>query len=267
MSIATRTINRISVRTAWTGTLLVLATASAGCGNGMMLVTPASEVRFVAFGDSTTSGPSARDYPDILRELLSLPPETFANEGAGGETATEGLDRLKDLIDSGVYADAEVFLYWQGGAGLVDFIGLADPFLLFSPLDPDYPLAELLDERLAEIESAVRLSLRAAGRAGWDVYVATYHPFGPDAATCDAIPIDIDAPGRTSRADAYIARLNETLRAAADAEGATLVDIAAWGSALTADPDHYVNCNHLSASGNELVARIFMNFIGPPRER
>lgn len=243
----------------------LLALGAAGCGNGAMVVGPDSTVRYIAFGDSTTAGPSERDYPDILRELMQLPADTFANEGAGGETASEGYDRLAGLIESGRYPQAEVILYWEGGNGLVDFIRLADPLLLFSPADDDYPLEDELDQRLKEIQSAVEDSLRAARQAGWDVYVATYFPFEPDTPSCDALPFDVALPDREAHADAYIARLNGVIRDAATAEGATLVDIASWGRALTADPDHYVNCDHLSASGNELVARIFHDFIGSPR--
>ena len=34
---------------------------------------PDPAVVYVAFGDSSTAGPSERDYPDILRELLGEP--------------------------------------------------------------------------------------------------------------------------------------------------------------------------------------------------
>lgn len=230
-----------------------------------MIVGPDLTVRYIAFGDSTTAGPSARDYPDILRELMQLPEGTFANEGASGETASEGYQRLKELIDSGRYPHAQVLLYWEGGNGLVDFIQSADPLLLYSPADDDYPLKNELDQRLQEVQSAVENSLRTARQAGWDVYIATYFPFEPNAPSCNALPFDAAQPDREAHADAYIARLNEAIRDAATAEAATLVDIASWGSTLTADPNHYVNCDHLSASGNELVARIFHNVIGSPR--
>ena len=76
------------------------------CGTGTAFRMPDPNVRYVAFGESTTAGPSERDYPDILREKLDQPPETFSNEGLGGESTEEGLERLADLIDRGLFPNA-----------------------------------------------------------------------------------------------------------------------------------------------------------------
>jgi len=243
--------------------MLVLLGAGS-CGMDSAFRTPNPAVRYVAFGDSTTAGPSERDYPDFLRELLGEPEEAFANEGEGGETAPEGLERLLGLIDAQIYPNAEVFLYWQGGSDVVDLIGLIDPFLLFSPDEENYPFDELLPQKLDDTEAALEAGIQAAQDAGWRVYIATYFPMAPEVTECGALPFDIAFPGQITRADTYIERLNERIRAAASSRGATLVDIAAYGDALRSDPDHYFNCDHLSASGNEIAARIFYNRVGAP---
>jgi len=236
----------------------------AGCGTQTVIRAPQPMVRYIAFGDSTTAGPSERDYPDFLRTLLGEPEDAFANEGQGGETAPEGLDRLRELIDAGIYENAEVFLYWEGGGDIADLIGLIDPFLLFSPEEEHYPYDDLLTEKLDEIQAALESGIATAQDAGWRVYIATYFPMAPEVTECGALPFDIALPGQITRADLYIDRLNERIEAAAANRGATLIDIAAHGDALRADMDHYFNCNHLSASGNEIVARIFYQSVGAP---
>ena len=52
------------------GAIALALGVSAGC---VELRTPDPDVRYVAFGDSTTKGPTPRDYPAILRELLDVP--------------------------------------------------------------------------------------------------------------------------------------------------------------------------------------------------
>lgn len=249
-------------RTPWVLVLL----GAASCGTGVAFRTPLPAVRYVAFGDSTTAGPSERDYPDLLRVLLGEPEEAFANEGESGETAPEGLGRLRDLIEAQIFPNTEVFLYWQGGADVADLIGLIDPLLLFSPQNENYPFDELLTEELDDIQAALEAGIEAAQEAGWRVYIATYFPMAPEVTECGALPFDIALPWQIARADIYIERLNERIEAAATNRGATLVDIAAHGDALRSDPSRYFNCNHLSASGNDIVARIFYNTVGVPQE-
>lgn len=101
-------------------------------------------MRFVAFGDSATDGPSTRDYPDILRELLGEESETFANKGMGGETSDEGRVRLDGLLSDGLFPNAEVLFYWEGGNDVTRFIKKVDPFLLTSPVDENFPFANQL---------------------------------------------------------------------------------------------------------------------------
>ena len=112
---------------------------SGGCAEFRV---PDPNVIYVAIGDSSTSGPSTRDYPDILQELLDVAPDTFANEGGSGETSEEGLDHLTFLLEEEIFPNAEVLLYWMGGNDIAEFIKDHDPFLLASPDDPDYPLTK-----------------------------------------------------------------------------------------------------------------------------
>ena len=92
--------------------LTPLLAVSAACDT---VAVPDPDVRFVAFGDSTTAGPSERDYPDILREMLEEPVEAFANEGVGGEASEDGLQRLRDILEAELFPNAEVWLHWEGG--------------------------------------------------------------------------------------------------------------------------------------------------------
>lgn len=235
--------------------------AVAFAGGCVDIRVPDPAVRYVAFGDSSTSGPSMQDYPDILRSLLGEAPETFANEGRSGETSAEGLVRLETLLAGEVYPNAETLLYWESGGDTSDFIKDHDPFLLFSPDDPDYPfsgdLTEQLDETQANIESAVM----AAHGAGLNVYVTTYYFLIEGIADCDALPFDIVLPWQAQQANAYLVRLNERIRAAAANQGAFLVDVAAEDDVIRGNADNYFDCNHLSEEGNAIVAEVFFDQI------
>ena len=227
------------------------------CGSGTAFRVPDPNVLFVAFGDSTTAGPSERDYPDILREKLQQPPGTFSNEGRGGESTEKGLERLGDLIEFGIFPNAEIFIYWEGGKDISEFIGDHDRFLLFSPEDPNYPFPDSLVNLLAEITTNIRDVVRLARGAGWEVYVATFFPIVANFGECPALPLDIILPGQAINANAYIRLLNDSIRSAAATGGANLLDVSSLGDLLTADGDNYFNCNHLSAVGNEIVAEFF----------
>ncbi len=225
---------------------------------------PDPNVRYVAFGDSSTSGPSTRDYPDILRSLLDEAPETFANEGGSGETSGEGLARLKSLLADGIFPNADVLLYWEGGDDISGFIKDKDPFLLASPDDPDYSLSNDLTQRLAETQANIESALAAARNAGLRVYAATYFFLQENIAECGALPLNVVLPGQARNANVYIARLNERIRAAAESQGAVLVDVAAADDILQQDQANYFDCDHLSEQGNGIVANLFVqSIVGP----
>jgi lysophospholipase L1-like esterase len=245
----------------WLFSGVILISGVLGAGGCVDLRIPDPDVRYLAFGESSTAGPSERDYPDILRERLGEPPETFANEGQGGETSREGLERLRDLIELGIYPNAEVLLYWEGGNDITDFIEDRDPFLLTSPADPDYPITDRLTGELDDIQSNVEAAIRAGREAGMTVYVATYYLLREDLDRCDALPLDIILPSQARRANDYLTLLNTRIRRAAEGAGAVLVDVESRDAQLRGDADNYHNCNHLSAKGNEIVADLFYNGI------
>ena len=229
-----------------------------GCAD---LRLPDPAVIYVAFGDSSTAGPSERDYPDILRELLDEPPEAFANEGNGGEAASEGLVRLEMLLSNETYPNAEVLLYWQGGNEITDFIREFDPFLLFSPDDSDYPFTEVLTRQLEATQEDLESVIEMARGAGLEVFVATYYFVDESFGICQAFPLDLVLPQQAQRANEYLLLLNEHIRAATANQGAILVDVATLDDALRADRENYFDCNHLSAQGNAFVAAVFFDAI------
>jgi hypothetical protein len=238
------------------GMLLLIAglLCVAGCADMRL---PDPNVRFVAFGDSSTKGPSTRDYPDILRQLLNEPLEIFVNEGSGGETSEEGIERLDGLLSNGIYPNAETLFYWQGGNDVTEFIESFDPLLIFPPDEPDYLFRGSLRRRLDEAQGNIESAIVVAQDAGLTVYVATYYLIQEEFAECDALPFDIVFPGQAVNANAYLLMLNERIRQAAESTGAILVDVAAEDAVLRANPSNYFDCNHLSEQGNEIVAGLF----------
>jgi len=243
------------------GTWIVAAMGmqcAAGC---VELRIPDPDAVYVAFGDSATWGPSERDYPDILRERLDAPVRSMANEGDSGETAQEGVGRLRGLLANEIFPNAEYLLYWEGGNDITDFIKDKDALLLFSPDDPDYPFATRLDAELESIAAAIRTAIRAGQDAGLEVHVATYFFLLENVGDCPGLFLDIILPVQAENANAYIARLNARIREAAGDTGATLVDVADEDERLRGDPGNYFNCNHLSEQGNHIVAALFATSI------
>ncbi len=218
---------------------------------------PDPAVRYVAFGDSTTDGPTDQDYPDFLRQKLGEAPETFAVEGSGGETSGAGLGRFREILDLGLYPNAHTLLYWQGAIAVLRFAVQVDPLLLTSPLDPAYAhtsqLASHLDAMQSEIEEVIAL----ARGAGLTVYVATYFLPPRFPVLCEPLLTRVFLPAQATAAEGYILMLNERIRAAAAARGATIVDVETIGDDLRWDPANYHDCNHLSAQGNEQAAEVW----------
>lgn len=87
--------------------LLLLSACS-----GPKLEPLSSDAEIWAFGDSLTYGKGAargQDYPTILAEL-SL--KRVINAGVSGETTTQGLDRLKQLLE---YGSPDLLILMEGG--------------------------------------------------------------------------------------------------------------------------------------------------------
>ena len=135
---------------------------------------PDPSVRYIAFGDSSTAGPSERDYCDILRELLAEPTEAFVNQGVGGEAASDGLQRLRSLLDQGIYPNAHTLFYWEGGTQIIELIAEVDPLLLLGPEGAGYPYSRRLNQALDDIQGRIEAAIETAHGGGLTVYVATY---------------------------------------------------------------------------------------------
>lgn len=218
---------------------------------------PDPAVVYIAFGDSATSGSAADDYPGQLMARLGEPPRALAQEGEGSETSDEGLTRLRRLLAGGIYPNAEVLMYWEGGNDIKEFIEQHDRILLYSPDDPDYPFDEELERHLDATQIDIEAAIAAGRDAGLQVYVATYFFLMEELSDCPALPFDLVLPAQARRANAYLVRLNERIRTAANREGGILVDVAAEDADLRGSPRNYMNCNHLSAEGNAIVADLF----------
>lgn len=229
---------------------------AAGCVDVLI---PDAKVIFIAFGDSSTDGPTDRDYADILREMLGQPPGTFANEGQSGEETDEGADRLRDLLDMDIYPNAEVLLYWEGANDLADWVGHRDSLLVFDPNSTAYPFADGMADKLDDIQENIETAIGLATDAGLDVYVATSIPIREELSLCQAGSLLIATPIQAAHANAYIELLNERIRQAASNEGATLVELTGVGEQLATDAANFHDCTHLSAAGNEVVAGVFYN--------
>jgi len=71
----------------------------------------------VAFGDSLTAGVAGRSYPEDLQELLDEHGYSYRveNQGVSGDTSTDGLARIENVIDA---HPALVILEFGGNDGL-----------------------------------------------------------------------------------------------------------------------------------------------------
>jgi hypothetical protein len=223
---------------------------------------PDPAVRYIAFGDSSTDGPADRDYPLILRELLGEPAASFAVEGEGGETAAEGLDRLRLILSRGRYPNAHTLLYWEGAAAVIDFIEEVDPLLLFSPTAADYPFSNGLDTTLDRVQANIEAAVAEARGAGLTVYVASYFRGREALQPCEPLFLNVILPAQVRRANDYITLLNARIREAAANSGATFVDLAAANDEIASEAANFFDCRHLSAAGNAIVARVFFDAMG-----
>jgi len=222
---------------------------------------PDPAVHYIAFGDSSTDGPAERGYPEILRDMLGEAAETFAQEGKGGETARDGLDRLGMILSKDLYPNAHTLLYWQGAAAIIDFIQEVDGLLLFSPAAAAYPFSSELDKTLDRVQVDIEAAIAQARAAGLTVYVATYFFSREAIQPCEPLFLDVILPGQARHANDYITLLNARIRQAAANTGAALVDLAAVDAEIRSDAANFFDCSHLSAKGNAIVARCFLQAI------
>jgi len=226
--------------------------------------TPNTNALYVAFGDSLTQGKDSPTYPSVLAGLLGIPSDRIANEGKSGESANDGLDRIRQFfVDCDTFPNAHTLLYWQGAAGLIDWILETDRFLLFDPLSPSYPYAAQLEERLTNIQNNVVAAVEMAAGSVDAVYVADFFDLLPWISPCDTFGAPL-APGLTVKANNYIQLLNEKIHEAVSDTGVTLVNIHGELGALHNDPANFIDCNHPSGAGNELIAGVFLQALTGP---
>jgi acyl-CoA thioesterase-1 len=71
----------------------------------------------VAFGDSLTAGVSGKSYPEHLQDLLDKSPSHYHvdNQGVSGDTTTDGLARIENVVAA---HPALVLLEFGGNDGL-----------------------------------------------------------------------------------------------------------------------------------------------------
>jgi acyl-CoA thioesterase-1 len=114
---------------------LVIALVSAGCGpkqeqraqtpeSSSAAVTPAQPASapdnrpvIITFGDSLTAGVTAPSYPEQLQKLLDHSRYAYRvdNQGVSGDTTTDGLARIQNVIEA---HPALVLLEFGGNDGL-----------------------------------------------------------------------------------------------------------------------------------------------------
>lgn len=210
-------------------------------------------VRVVTFGDSMTAGPTDRSYPDFLAEALSAPPDAVVAAGRSGETAAEGVVRLTKVLRAQPRRTRGVLIYWEGGNDVNRFIRRHDRWLRHDPAETGYPHARLWRDTLKTIEQNVVRAVRMARRRRFDVFVVTYPPVRASLLNCDAMPGGVLLAGQAQRANRYVDLLNASLRRAAAAGGARVVDVAV---AFPADAQNYDDCIHPSEAGHEIIAGI-----------
>ena len=187
---------------------------------------------------------------------------TLGNHVEGGETTGEGLNRLRQLISLSIYPNADTLLYWEGGADIIDLIREVDGQLVFSPTASGYPYSVPLTETLGLIQTNIEAAISEGQTAGLTVYVATYFSLRESTAQCDLLSLHVILPSQAQNANGYVLLLNERIRQAAMNKGAVVVDIASADDVLHADDANFLNCNHLSDKGNEIVAQLFAEALG-----
>ena len=234
---------------------LLLFTLAATC-----CPTKKPSVLYVAFGDSVTDSDAEIKYPWYLKEWLGLSDDQIENEGNSGETIAEGLPRLREILECGTYPNAGIVLFEEGGNDLIDWIQELDPSLSWSPLSPLYPYSDGLQAKLAEIEGSLFQAAEAVLASGSDMAIMTYFHVLPYKSPCKLTPLNFFTVGQAERVNQYVNLLNERILNVAGIFGLPVADVASTG-ALYGDYDNYLNCNHPSAAGNEVLAQFFLDAI------
>ncbi len=235
---------------------LLILFALGGCNGTPLFQLPDPAVRVIAFGDSTTDGPSDKQYTEFLQENPSIDPAAIANAGMGGETTTDGLPRLQQLLDSGLFPNAEIVIIWEGGNDLIDFIQQRDPFIAVPPDSPLFLFGPQLDDLLAQVQANLAQMINASRNAGATPILVTYYFIPENPIDCGLSALPTLLPAQAVTANGYVERLNTVIREVGASETVAVVDVATLDAALRGDIANYTDCNHLSANGNALAAEM-----------
>lgn len=96
----------------WAAALLMLMTTLAGCSHEPKLPQLSPQATILAFGDSLTAGKGVSEssaYPAVLQTLSS---RKVINAGISGETTSEGLIRLADVLRD---ENPDLLILFEGG--------------------------------------------------------------------------------------------------------------------------------------------------------
>ena len=215
------------------------------------------EVRFVILGDSITGSLDDDTYPRFLVGEMGLDAGELATESAGGRTVAQGLERMNEIADLDPYPNATVFIYFLGGADIIDFVRAVDPGLTTAPSEPDYPFDLQLEALLDDVRNGIEGTLSLALAGGYQTFIASYHSLPADVAPCDLLDTDVLSQQEAERVNQYVGLLNGVIEDLASALPVTLVDIRSDNAALLADPSNFADCLHPSAKGAAILAERF----------
>ena len=235
------------------GTSLLLTVVLAGaCGPQVQ-----PEVRFVILGDSITGSLEDDTYPRFLMDELGLGADEVALESAGGSTVSQGLQRTNEIVDVDPYPNATVFIYFLGGADIIDFLRTVDPGLTTAPGEPDYPFDRQLGALLDDVRGGISATLALALAGGYQTFIVTYHSLPANVAPCDLLSANVLGEQEAERVNQYVELLNGVIADQAGAMPVTLVDIRLDNTTLLADPSNFADCLHPSAQGAAILASRF----------
>ena len=204
--------------------------------------------KVVCFGDSMVAGPSELTFPDYLEFFVEPGDGEVVNEGQGGETTGEGYWRAMWLVISLQYHDADVWIYWEGGNDIIDWVEANDPYMLYNPADPNYPLRDDLDDQLARTKSNIAMTINTIQLTGAEVVIGTYMELVPWL-PCDPSPIGFMTPGMIKKANAYLEELNGIIREVAAEEGVVLHDVRNTLGFVSGHLINYHDCLHQNLVG------------------
>jgi len=119
-----------------------------------------------------------------------------------------------------------------------------------------YPKKQELRDLLEHIKGNVSNAVRSVTETGRAVIIGSYYHILPYVSPCSLSPFGFFLPYMAAHINDYMDLLNARFYEVAAEQGLEIADIAATGG-LYENPANFLNCNHPSASGNEIIAGIF----------